>query len=251
MSGIQSIVDFEINFPRIFTNVEERAYGLLFNNTENPTSYDSNHAVILGGEDLDYIIRDIEGFYSEKGLTPIIYSSLADGELVRLKPYLIKHGFTVNEKAGSLCLVHKNKSRIDTPRSLSFKRVFEIDDSIVSILLNPENAVRVTILMKRRLKNERFHLLVGYLDDETPVTMASIEFNDDGIARIDNVLTGIDYRCRGYARQITRFFVDYHYRHSSNTMYLFSENPTAIKIYKEAGFVPLEHQFEDWSARKE
>ena len=33
-------------FPRIFTDYEEREYGILFFNTDNKDSYDSNHAVI-------------------------------------------------------------------------------------------------------------------------------------------------------------------------------------------------------------
>ena len=250
MSEIQRIIDFEINFPRIFTNVEERDYGLLFNNIENPISYDSNHAVIIDGKDLDYAIKDIEKFYSEKRLIPIIYPSLADGELDRLKPYLIKYRFTIDEKDADLCLVHRNKSRIDTPHNLSFKRVFEIDDSIVNNVLESSDAMRITTLMKRRLKYDKFHLLIGYLNDEIPVTMASIEFNENGIARIDDVLTGVNYRGKGYARQITQFFVDYHYQHSNNIIYLFSENPTAIKIYKESGFIPFEHQFQIWMAQK-
>ena len=33
-------------FPKIFTKFEERDYGILFYNTENKDSFDSNHAVI-------------------------------------------------------------------------------------------------------------------------------------------------------------------------------------------------------------
>ena len=33
-------------FPKIFTKYEERDYGILFYNTENKDSFDSNHAVI-------------------------------------------------------------------------------------------------------------------------------------------------------------------------------------------------------------
>lgn len=246
---IQKIIDFEINFPRSFANVKKKDYGPLFHNTENPTSYDSNHAVILTGKDLNYIIGDIEKFYSEKKLIPRIYSSLQDDKLSNLKPHLVKHGFTISAEDKTLYLVHKYKSRIATPRNLAFKRVFELDNSIVS-MLESQNVERIKILMKRHLKNDKFHLLIGYLYDETPVTMASIEYNDNGIARIDDVLTGINYRGRGYAKQITQYFVDYHYRHTNNIMYLNSENPTAIKIYKKAGFVPFEHQFETWTAWK-
>jgi ribosomal protein S18 acetylase RimI-like enzyme len=243
INEIQKIIDFESNFPRSFADVEKKGY------TENPTSYDSNHAVILTGKDLNYIVGDIEKFYSEKKLIPRIYSSLKDGKLSTLKPYLIKHGFTISTEDKHTYLVHKYKNRIDVPSNLAFKRVFRLNNSIIR-MLESQNVERITILMKRHLKKDKFHLLIGCLDDETPVTMASIEYNDDGIARIDNVLTSINYRGRGYARQITQYFVDYHYQHTNNIMYLNSENPTAIRIYKKAGFVPFEHQFETWTAWK-
>lgn len=34
-------------FPKSFTDYEERPYGILFYNTTNKDSYDSNHAVIF------------------------------------------------------------------------------------------------------------------------------------------------------------------------------------------------------------
>jgi hypothetical protein len=113
INEIHKIIDFEINFPRSFANVKKKSYGLLFHNTENPTSYDSNHAVILTGKDLNYIIGDIEKFYSEKKLIPRIYSSLQGDKLSTLRPYLIKHGlpsalktsiliWCINTKTGSI-----------------------------------------------------------------------------------------------------------------------------------------------------
>ena len=33
-------------FPKIFTDYEERSYGILFYNEDNKDSFDSNHAVI-------------------------------------------------------------------------------------------------------------------------------------------------------------------------------------------------------------
>ena len=67
-------------FPKIFTDYEEREYGILFFNTDNKDSYDSNHAVIYKDKirDLQYVLSDIIGFYKEKGSRPIIYQSMLD-----------------------------------------------------------------------------------------------------------------------------------------------------------------------------
>ena len=67
-------------FPKIFTDYEEREYGILFFNTDNKDSYDSNHAVIYKDKirDLQHVLSDITGFYKEKGSRPIIYQSMLD-----------------------------------------------------------------------------------------------------------------------------------------------------------------------------
>ena len=61
-------------FPKIFTDYEEREYGILFFNTDNKDSYDSNHAVIYKDKipDLQYVLSDIIAFYQEKGSRQII-----------------------------------------------------------------------------------------------------------------------------------------------------------------------------------
>ena len=67
-------------FPKIFTDYEERSYGILFYNEDNKDSFDSNHAVIYRDktEDLPGVLSDIVRFYSSKGTRPIIYQSMLD-----------------------------------------------------------------------------------------------------------------------------------------------------------------------------
>ena len=67
-------------FPKIFTKYEERDYGILFYNTENKDSFDSNHAVIYKDkiQDLQQVLADIVRFYKTKGIRPIIYQSMLD-----------------------------------------------------------------------------------------------------------------------------------------------------------------------------
>ena len=67
-------------FPKIFTNYEERDYGILFYNTENKDSFDSNHAVIYKDkiQNLQQVLSDIAEFYKAKGSRPIIYQAMLD-----------------------------------------------------------------------------------------------------------------------------------------------------------------------------
>ena len=83
-------------FPKIFTDYEERDYGILFYNEDNKDSFDSNHAVIYKDqvEDLPSVLSDIIHFYSSKGIRPIIYQSMLDDNWFgEIKEYLAAAGF--------------------------------------------------------------------------------------------------------------------------------------------------------------
>ena len=68
-------------FPKLFTNYEERSYGILFYNEENRDSYDSNHAVIYKDR-IDYSYGAVSGWLID-GVCGIIYR---DGTL-RFEPH--------------------------------------------------------------------------------------------------------------------------------------------------------------------
>ena len=72
--------ELEDMFPKSFTDFEERSYGILFYNTQNKDSYDSNHAVIFRDriQNITTVLKDIVAFYREKNLTPMIYQSALD-----------------------------------------------------------------------------------------------------------------------------------------------------------------------------
>ena len=55
-------------FPKLFTNYEERPYGILFYNEANRDSFDSNHAVIYKDK-IDECL-DIIGMKDKRKLTP-------------------------------------------------------------------------------------------------------------------------------------------------------------------------------------
>ncbi|MBR3765078.1 MAG: hypothetical protein IKK57_11100, partial [Clostridia bacterium] len=67
-------------FPREFTGMTERPWGILFHNADNPDSYDSNHALILRDrvEDLPAVLAEIADFYLSQGIRPVIYQSILD-----------------------------------------------------------------------------------------------------------------------------------------------------------------------------
>ena len=62
----------------------ERSYGILYYNTENRDSFDSNHAVIYKDkiDDLRQVFTDIREFYSSKGCRPVMFAALYAGKMI-------------------------------------------------------------------------------------------------------------------------------------------------------------------------
>ncbi len=241
------IVKSEYRFPSLFSNLSEVEYGLLFYNEFIPDSHDGNHAIIIDTSDFDTAVKQVKEFYLSKKLVPRIYSALINGQLNEITPFLKKYGFIIQSYDKSKYMIHQKVKKLDIPITLDIKRVRKIDDDILNNVFEKEDIDRCRIIFEESLKSENYHLIVAY-HNGIPVTTASIEFQQNGVGRVDSVETGIPYRGNGYAHQITKFFVDYHYQHSDDLLYLYSNNPTAIKIYAEAGFTEYEYSFESWSA---
>jgi len=101
-------------------------------------------------------------------------------------------------------------------------------------------------VVERSLACPDFHLLVGFVGDQ-PATMAAVE-RVGNIARVDDVLTRRAFRGKGYARSLIHELVRYHMRIVGGPLCLYTDNPTAARIYMEAGFDKLDLPLECWSA---
>lgn len=248
MIDIQKMIECEISFPGLFTELTERLYGKLFYNPDNPESHDSNHAIILRlDRELNEAFEDIVTFYEEKGLIPRIYPSYQPGEEEILQPYFEQYGFHFQQFDNSF-LVWQNESTIHPTPEITVTRAYTLDDSIIDIILSENEGDWTVRVLERHLLADRLHFLVGYLD-EKPITMASVNIME-GLSRVDNVITHKAYRSRGYGRALIHFLVTYHANVSHNTLYLYASDPTALRIYREAGFVDIEQRLHTWSAWK-
>lgn len=221
------ILKAEQNYPNLFSSFEERDWGCLFFNEDNKGSFDSNSAVITADEVTDEILAEIDAFYNEKNLTP------------RYK-HINEHYFAKEkEKKKDFCLmVQQGEVYIISNNRLKIKILEEYDEKITqNILLGSQKEYFRRVLMDS-MKNENYKLAVGYLFDE-PVTMAGMWFSPYGVTRIDSVQTGIFFRSCGFAREVVKFSVEYIKSQTENPIYLLTDNTTAERIYKQAGFVEI------------
>ncbi|MHB1294831.1 MAG: GNAT family N-acetyltransferase [Anaerolineae bacterium] len=249
MISIEHLRRCEVDWYAAITNVDVHPWGRIHHNTANPLSYDSNHAVILDPAcDVDAVLDEIVQAYESKRLTPRIYSSLQSGVGARLRPYLEAHGFTY-EPSETRCFLRLGACRVEPRAALEIQRFRTITPGLLA-LVNSERQEPWTIgTLLRHLPKADLHLLVGLVDGE-PVTMASINLMD-GASRVDDVITHVAHRGKGYCRALIHALLAYYDALSTQPLYLWAENPTAIRIYQEAGFVEQPLDADSWYAWKD
>ena len=244
MGLVQDIIQAEIVFPCRFANMEERDYGLLYHTAEIPDSHDGNHARILHPRDTAAAIADVQDFYRRKGLEPRVYHLSQQGGGDGLRLALLGADFQVADQANQF-YVHHRASRITPSTELIIRRVQSPLPELLAMIEHSDGR-RAMNVVHRSLACSSFHLLVGFLNGE-PVTMGAVE-RVGPVARVDSVLTHKAHRGKGYARSLIHELVRYHSRVLGGTLCLYTDNPTAARIYEEAGFEKLDVPLECWSA---
>ena len=244
MGLVQDIIQGEIVFPRRFAHVEERDYGLLYHTTEIPDSHDGNHACILRPRDAAAVVADVQGFYRRRGLVPRVYHFPQQGDADGLRVALLAAGFQFGEYANQF-YVHHRPSCIAPNAELTIQRVQTPLPELLAMIEESNNR-RAMNVVRRSLACPDYHLLVGFLNG-LPVTMAAVE-RAGPVCRVDDVLTHRPCRGKGHARALVDELVRYHSRVLGGALCLYTGNPTAARIYEEAGFEKIGVPLESWSA---
>ena len=239
----------EIGFCARFADVARRDWGLLYHCRENAESHDSNHAVIVNVLAMDdtalgRALDEIEAFYRAYGVEPRVYSAMTPGEGRRLAPLLVARGY-VCVPPELRFFEWRSAPRQAPNAALAVRRVTAIDDGLRALIHSDGPCPWTEGTITRQLPRDDYHLLVGCVG-ETPVTMASLAYDlgtteapGTGLARVDDVMTDPRHRGHGYARELLRVLVAYHAAQHADGLYLWAENPVAIRIYEESGFVAL------------
>ena len=248
MTELEKIKHLEYYFSKIFTDMAERDFGVMFYNTANPDSNDSNHAVIINNCDYEKVLGEIKEFYLSKKLEPIIYSSLEEGQLRDIQPFLENAGFKIDNFGYTEFLVYNGKSTIIEPYTLDFRRFNADDDlSIFTRIFNDADTIfRTQEVVRRRAINPDYYLYIGYTND-VPVVMASLQFDENKSARLDEVETAEAYRGKGYARQITRHLTNVFENQGGKLFFTWAANDTAQRVYMQGGF-EIKYKLPVWSA---
>jgi len=223
-------------FPREITNYENRDYGVLFYNEENKDSYDSNHALIYRKKitDLDFVLKDIIDFYSNKKIDPIIYQSISDdGFFEEIKTKLDSFGFeTWTEEQKFMILSDKNN--ISPNPQITVKKLNKWKDEFGTEIFEKSGEPWEIDVVKKALQNKNTLFFIAFYN-ENPVGMSYAHVADD-VCRVDYLLVSAEYRKMGIGRTLINAFVEYCKENKILLCYLWPDGKSAEKIYYEAGF---------------
>lgn len=243
MGLIEHIIQDEIVGPRRFARVEERDYGLLYYTPDIPESHYGNHACILHPRDIAAAIADVQDFYRSKELAPRVNHVSRPGGGESLRTALQAAGFQIQEDT-SPAYVHRRPSSVAPIADLAIERVRSPSCDLLAMVEQSLGQWQMKVV-RASLSCAQYHLLVGFLGAQ-PVTMAAAHAGP--ITCVDTVLTHRPYRGRGYARTVVHELVRYHSRVLGGAICLYTDNPTAVRIYEDAGFEKLGGMIECWSA---
>jgi len=240
-SDIQRLIaQCEIRVPRTFALWRETNWGLLYYAPYNPNSHDSNHAVVLDPDaDLDDLLEEVIAFYRGLGISPRVYPTFVEGEWERMAPALARHGFQMMPEEPTVAMLHDGETyHPPADVGMDVRRVRKVDSSLLRLIHAKEHQEWTEGVIRRRVQREDQHLFVGYVQGEA-VTMAVLG-DADVLAHVDHVLTAPAHRRKGYNLNLMRHLVRCHRDRSDKPLYLFSDNPAAVRNYERVGFRTLD-----------
>jgi GNAT superfamily N-acetyltransferase len=247
----------EVEFPRDWvTHVVERPWGVLYHTPEIPDSHDGNHAHIVSTDDPAAALREVTDCYTARGVTPRIYHFSEPGEPISaaLRAAATAQGFvfygTDAARNPTRYFVHEGPAAEPPPcpSGLEIRRV-EAPSPALAEMIESSDGPRSRKVVERRLAGPAYHLL-GAFRGNTPVGIASLQ-QLASLVRVDDVLTSPAHRGMGIGRTLIQHMVAYHARRLTGPIWLYAENPIAIRAYLSAGFVEVLPKFDFWSAWRE
>ena len=244
----QNIIREEDEFPKLFTNYEEKDYGILFYNEADKDSYDSNHAILIPERitDLAGVLREITVFYQEKGLTPLIYHPAVKDYLKANEEVFRACGYEVTIEERNRVALLAEASTIVPDGSLEVRQLTEWDPRIGRDILIPNNEAYEIPVGERTMQHENSRLFVGYVGDKA-VVYVLFHISPYGTTRFDYVDTAWDERKKGYGRQISHVVMTYCREQKLPLCATWFANPTSERMNMEAGFrytdLVLEHGY--------
>lgn len=222
-------------FPKIFTDYEERDYGILFYNEDNKDSFDSNHAVIYKDQtgDLQDVLSDIVHFYRSKGIRPIIYQSMLDDNWFEdIKEDLAAAGFRswVEEQE---YMLHVGENLITPNPGVEVRKVSAWKDELEQVFREAEEPWEIKVARKT-LEYPDAWMFAAYAKDK-PVGLLYGHISERA-CRVDYLLVAGKHRKAGVGRTLFYHYMEWCKENGIHNIYIWPDGDTPKRIYEEGGF---------------
>ena len=226
-------------FPKIFTEYEERDYGILFYNMKNKDSFDSNHAVIYKDRihDLQRALADIVQFYKEKGIRPIIYRSMLDDNWFdEIKDELTSAGFEswVEDQE---YMLQADVNRIIPNQEIVVRKVSEWSDAIENVFVEAEEPWEI-LVAKKTLAYPKTWMFAASLNGKTIGLLYG--HISERACRVDYLLVSKKHRKTGAGRALFYCYVEWCRQNGIENVYIWPDGDTPKRIYEEGGYRVVE-----------
>ena len=244
-------------FPKIFTDYEERNYGILFYQEDNKDSFDSNHAVIYKDKikDLQDVLSDIVHFYRSKGIRPIIYQSMLDDNWFgHIKEDLAAAGFRSWVEDQEYMLPAGENLITPNPK-VEIRKVTKWKDELEKVFREAEEPWEIKVARKT-LEYPKAWMFTAYQGDK-PVGLLYGHLSKRA-CRVDYLLVSKKHRKTGIGRTLFYQYMEWCKENGIHNIYIWPDGDTPKRIYEEGGFRIIETRkagravFEaDWHSKPE
>lgn len=231
------ILNTEVEYPRYLANWRETDFGMLFWAEDEKENPNLNHAVLYPDkiQDFSKVLDSITTFYLEKGILPRVQQPYTSGYFMEHADEFRVNGYDVQLYAPTEFMLLRGENNIRAGRTLQIRELNVWDERIARDILIPDNNGYAKGQVRRCIESDRYRVVVGYLNNQA-VSMVTIFYGDYGLARLSSAETTEELRGRGYARELISAIVDMHRAESALPLYLWPQNVTAARIFREAGF---------------
>ncbi len=237
MSVQGNMLHEEMEFPKLFASYEEREYGILFYDTEDGESHDSNHAVLYPDKirDFEKTVLEIRAFYLDKGLVPRIYQPFEEGYFAKRKAVLGKCGYGVQMYGKNRFMLLTDENKINVPRRLDIRRITTWDERIARDIFLPAEEKYAIAVEQKGMQKSCYYLFAGMLGDEV-AAIVSFHTSQFDCTRFDTIETAPKHRGKGYAREMLSFAADYCREKGFRNCFQWPMHATSERMCYEAGF---------------
>lgn len=237
VSIVQKVLDFESTYYEVHSKKEIKPYGIIYHNETNPLSWDSNHAHITKFHDIATVVNDIKVYYISHNIIPRIF--LLTKKITDIDLYLKDSSSWSHLQEERVYLVQKSPKKIQITQTIVIKQIFSITQTVENIMLMDNDFGDWSYkTLQDSIKKPYFFMFAGYVKEKI-VCIGSLNVGEE-IGKVDHVHTEKSERNKGYCSQLINYITDFNAHNFNVTLYLYSDNPIAIRIYEKCGYKPIE-----------